>query len=180
MYICIYIPFTLRMSLGASLYMIDLLLELWLICYQVYDRSISRHTIDLLPGLWLIYYQVYSWFITNCMIDLLSVVWLIYYQVYEFDIEKKEYTKWSRENSGQFHKSWLRPLKHIMNIAYCPDNSDRILLHTDSSLCVLDKTKVRFYIHVVCFIPHHHPVNCLQTDWPHTRDCQNFYQLFCV
>ncbi|BFZ10866.1 hypothetical protein BsWGS_13905 [Bradybaena similaris] len=62
--------------------------------------------------------------------------------VCEFDVEKKEYSKWSRDNNGHFHKNWLKPVKHIMNMAYCPDNPDRILFHTDVALCVLDKSRV--------------------------------------
>lgn len=63
-------------------------------------------------------------------------------QIYEFDVEKKEYSSWSREISAKIPKHWLKPLRTITNIAYCPDNPNNIMLHTNSTLCVLDKAKV--------------------------------------
>ncbi|GFR71235.1 cirrhosis, autosomal recessive 1A (Cirhin), partial [Elysia marginata] len=63
------------------------------------------------------------------------------HSVYEFDLDRKEFTPWSRENSNQFPKNWLKPLKHIMGLAFFPESADKILVHTDSAISVLDKSK---------------------------------------
>ncbi|KAH9508862.1 hypothetical protein Btru_050267 [Bulinus truncatus] len=61
--------------------------------------------------------------------------------IYEFDVTKKEFTQWSRETSGHFSSNWLKPSRIIHNIAFLPDNPNKIIFHTCSALCVLDKSK---------------------------------------
>lgn len=63
------------------------------------------------------------------------------HSIYEFHVEKIEFTQWSRENSKKFPKNWLKSLRHIMGIAFHPDFADQVLVHTDSAISVLDKSK---------------------------------------
>uniref|UniRef100_A0A2C9L9X7 Anaphase-promoting complex subunit 4-like WD40 domain-containing protein n=1 Tax=Biomphalaria glabrata TaxID=6526 RepID=A0A2C9L9X7_BIOGL len=63
------------------------------------------------------------------------------HSIYEFDVVKKNYTQWSRENSESFGKNWLKPLCYIQNIAFSPGDPQKIIFHTSNALCVLDKTK---------------------------------------
>ncbi|KAK6982298.1 cirhin [Biomphalaria glabrata] len=63
------------------------------------------------------------------------------HSIYEFDVVKKNYTQWSRENSESFGKNWLKPLRYIQNIAFSPGDPQKIIFHTSNALCVLDKTK---------------------------------------
>jgi len=62
--------------------------------------------------------------------------------IYEFDTKKKEYTQWSQANSSRTKGKMLRPCSNIRNIIFSPDEPDKIAYHTDSQLCVLDKSKV--------------------------------------
>ncbi|CAL1532765.1 unnamed protein product [Lymnaea stagnalis] len=63
------------------------------------------------------------------------------HSIYEFDVDKMEFTSWSRETSPQIPRNWLKPLKHIINICFCPDKPNKIIFHTSSTLCVLNKSK---------------------------------------
>ncbi|KAK3790452.1 hypothetical protein RRG08_015921 [Elysia crispata] len=63
------------------------------------------------------------------------------HSIYEFDMIGTEFTPWSRENSSQFPKNWLKPLQHIMGISFFPECPDKILVHTDSAISVLDMSK---------------------------------------
>ncbi|GFN75170.1 cirhin-like, partial [Plakobranchus ocellatus] len=63
------------------------------------------------------------------------------HSIYEFDIDEKEFTPWSRENSSRFPSNWMKPLRHIIGISFIPGAASKIVVHTDSSFSVVDKSK---------------------------------------
>ncbi|RUS80365.1 hypothetical protein EGW08_011862 [Elysia chlorotica] len=65
------------------------------------------------------------------------------HSIYEFDLNGREFSPWSKENSSRFPKNWLKPLRHIIGIAFFPDCPEKILVHSDSAISVLDKSKIK-------------------------------------
>ncbi|KAG8285601.1 U3 small nucleolar RNA-associated protein 4 [Homalodisca vitripennis] len=63
------------------------------------------------------------------------------HKIVEFALDKRKYTKFSRKLSGSHPKQWLARSFPVSNIVFDPSNSNVILMHDDSNICVIDKFK---------------------------------------
>ncbi|XP_054278746.1 U3 small nucleolar RNA-associated protein 4 homolog isoform X2 [Macrosteles quadrilineatus] len=63
------------------------------------------------------------------------------HKIVEFSLERKKYTKFSRGLSDNHPKQWLGRSFTVSNVVFDPANKDIILLHDDSTICVIDKCK---------------------------------------
>ncbi|XP_033755544.1 U3 small nucleolar RNA-associated protein 4 homolog [Pecten maximus] len=61
--------------------------------------------------------------------------------VYEFDIAEQEYTGWSKKNSAKFPSHWKRRHSKINHVFFLSQHPDKIFLHDEQTLYVLDKSK---------------------------------------
>lgn len=61
--------------------------------------------------------------------------------IYEFDITSLEYSGWSKKYSEKFPDQWKRRTSKFSHIFFHPQHPDKIFLHDEQLLCVIDKTK---------------------------------------
>lgn len=67
------------------------------------------------------------------------------YQVVEYALDKRKYTKFSRNLSENHPKQWLSRGFPVINVTFDPLNSNVIIMHDDSTICVIDKKKVSLF-----------------------------------
>ncbi|ESO82660.1 hypothetical protein LOTGIDRAFT_229732 [Lottia gigantea] len=61
--------------------------------------------------------------------------------VIEFDVEKKEYTSWSRKNSQKLPDQWLTKVNKTSRISFNTSNNNHIILQDSMSFCIIDKSQ---------------------------------------
>lgn len=60
----------------------------------------------------------------------------------EYSVEKKLYTPFSRKLDKQHPKQWLQRTVPVINVTFDPRDPQKIILHDDNTICVVDKKKV--------------------------------------
>lgn len=87
-----------------------------------------------------------------CKVRLFSIMCLLVCQVYEFDISKREYTAWSRDNSQKFPIQWLKQRGTLRYVA-CPEgDSSHLILNSEHDILVIDRSQVMsFFLVLFCY-----------------------------
>lgn len=63
------------------------------------------------------------------------------HKIVEYNIAKKEYTRFSRNLEEQLPKQWLSRAIPVSHVTFDPRNENVIIMHDNVIICVLDKTK---------------------------------------
>lgn len=64
-------------------------------------------------------------------------------QIIEYSLEQKKFTQFSRGLDEKHPRQWLNRSFPVINVTYDPRADHIVFLHDDSSICVIDKQKVR-------------------------------------
>lgn len=63
-------------------------------------------------------------------------------QIVEYSVRDKKYTAFSKALYKQHPKQWLARQFPVVNVFYDPRDSNKIIMHDDNTICVVDKKKV--------------------------------------
>ncbi|KAK6185977.1 hypothetical protein SNE40_008101 [Patella caerulea] len=61
--------------------------------------------------------------------------------IFEFDVDKKEYTTWSRRESRRFPNQWFKRQNKVCRITFDPRNDDHLVLQDNMAFVIVDKSK---------------------------------------
>lgn len=62
-------------------------------------------------------------------------------KIVEYNLQEKKYTPFSRKLDKQHPKQWLSRNFPIINVTYDPRDSQKLILHDDNTICVINKRK---------------------------------------
>lgn len=62
-------------------------------------------------------------------------------KIMEFSIQEKKYTDFARHANKKTPKQWLTRPYPVLNVSYDPRDSNKIIMHDDNTICVVDKSK---------------------------------------
>lgn len=60
-------------------------------------------------------------------------------------MKKKKYTSFSRALDLKHPKQWLNRQYPVEGILFDPQNDNVIMIYDDTTICIIDKTKVRSF-----------------------------------